>query len=66
MEHYVGLEEVDDGVYDMFFCFYHIGRYHHREKKLEGVISKVNVGRRLADRPERVLPTSREKSATHV
>ena len=23
----VGLEEVDDGVYDLFFCFYQIGRY---------------------------------------
>ncbi len=26
-EDYAGLEEVDDGVYDFFFCFYHIGRY---------------------------------------
>ena len=26
-EQYVGLEAVDDGVYDLFFCFYHIGRY---------------------------------------
>jgi transposase InsO family protein len=54
MEHYVGLEEIDDGVYDLYFCFYHIGRYHHRENRLDGVISKVNAGRRLADRPERV------------
>jgi putative transposase len=26
-EDYVGLEEVADGVYDLFFCFYKIGRY---------------------------------------
>jgi hypothetical protein len=25
-EDYVGLEEVDDGVYDLYFCFYQIGR----------------------------------------
>lgn len=24
-EDYVGLEKVDDGVYDLFRCFYHIG-----------------------------------------
>jgi putative transposase len=54
MEHYVGLEEIDDGVYDLYFCFYRIARYHHRENRLDGVISKVNAGHRLADRPERV------------
>jgi transposase InsO family protein len=26
-EDYVGLEEVDDGIYDVYFCFYQIGRY---------------------------------------
>ena len=29
-EDYVGLEEVDDGVYDLYFCFYQIGRYELR------------------------------------
>ena len=41
VEQYVGLEEIDDGVYDAFFCFYHIGRYHHGKNKLEDVISRV-------------------------
>jgi hypothetical protein len=26
-EDYVGLEEVDDGVYDLYFSFYQIGSY---------------------------------------
>jgi len=34
-EDYVGLEEVDDGVYDLFFCFYHIGRYELRTNKIQ-------------------------------
>jgi hypothetical protein len=61
MERCVRLEKVGDGVCDLFFCFHHIGRYHRRENKPEGVISRVNAGRRLADRPERVSPMSREK-----
>ena len=49
MEDYVGLEETEEGIYDMYFCFYHIGRYHVRENKIEGVISKVSASRTLAD-----------------
>ena len=30
----VGLEEADDGVYDLYFCFYHIGRYELRLNKI--------------------------------
>lgn len=50
-EQYVGLEEIADGVYDLFFCFYHIGRYDHRTKTLHPVISSVNVGPRRVDAP---------------
>lgn len=53
-EEYVGLEEVDDGVYDLFFCFYHIGRYELRTNKIQDIISKVAVSLRRVDRPNRV------------
>lgn len=49
MEDYVGLEETNEGIYDMYFCFYHIGRYDVRQNKIEGVISKVPVSRPTAD-----------------
>ena len=57
-EQYVGLEEIDDGIYDVFFCFYHIGRYHHGQNKLADVISRVPISRRLVDAPW--------KGVTHV
>jgi hypothetical protein len=53
-EDYVGLEEVDDGVYDLFFCFYHIGRYELRNNKPQGIVSKVPMTRAWADHPTRV------------
>jgi hypothetical protein len=43
VEDYVGLEEIDDGVYDIYYCFYFLGRYNRRKKKLEEVISKVQT-----------------------
>jgi putative transposase len=48
-EDYVGLEEVDDGVYDLYFCFYQIGRYELRKNRIYEILSKVPVSRRLAD-----------------
>ena len=42
----VGLEEVDDGVYDLFFCFYQIGRYDVRTHRVQDVVSKVALSRR--------------------
>jgi putative transposase len=53
-EDQVGLEEVDDGVYDLYFCFYHIGRYHLRTNKIQDILSKVPVRRTLADHFSRV------------
>ncbi len=53
-EDYVGLEEVDDGVYDLFFCFYHIGRYELRTNKIHGIVSKVPMTRAWPDHPSRV------------
>jgi putative transposase len=43
MEDYVGLEEVDNGIYDLFFCFYQIGRYELRTNKIHGIVSKVGL-----------------------
>ena len=48
-EGYVGLEEVKDGVYDLYFCFYQIGRYDLRNNKIEDVISRVGLSRRQVD-----------------
>jgi len=53
-EDYVGLEEVDDGVYDLFFCFYHIGRYELRMNKIRDIVSKVGLSRRQVDLASRV------------
>jgi transposase InsO family protein len=53
-EEYVGLEEVDDGVYDLFFCYYHIGRYELRTNKIQDIVSKVAVSLRRVDLPRRV------------
>jgi len=62
----VGLEEVDDGVYDLFYCFYHIGRYELKTNKIHNIVSKVGLSRRQVDLASRGLPMSLEESVTHV
>jgi hypothetical protein len=57
-EDYVGLEEVNDGVYDLFFCFYPIGCYELRANKIHEIVSRVGVSRRQVDLASRVLPMS--------
>lgn len=57
-EDYVGLEEVDDGVYDLFFCFYHIGRYELHANKIHDIVSRVGVSRSQVDLASRLLPMS--------
>jgi hypothetical protein len=42
-EDYVGLEEVADGVYDLYLCFYQIGRYDFQTNKIQGIVSKVGL-----------------------
>jgi len=59
-EDFVGLEEVDDGVYDLYFCFYLIGRYELRTNTIHDIISKVAVSVSKAERPSRVSPMSPE------
>lgn len=59
-QEYVGLEEVDDGIYDLYFCFYQIGRYDLRRNKIEDIISKVPTSQSRAELTPRVLPMSLE------
>ena len=59
-EDYVGLEEVDDGVYDLYWCFYQIGRYELKTNKIHDIASKVGLSRRQVDLASRVLPMSLE------
>ena len=42
-EDFVGLEEVADGVEDVYFCFYQIGRYDLRTNKIHDIVSRVPV-----------------------
>lgn len=51
---YVGLEEVDEGVYDLYFCFYQIGRYEMQKNKIQDVVSRVGLSRRQVDLAIRV------------
>ncbi len=62
----VGPEEVDDGVYDLYFCFYQIGRYHLQGNRIEDIVTRVPVTRRQIDLARRVLPMSWERSVTYV
>ena len=50
----MGLEEVNDGVYDLFFCFYQIGRYELKTNKIQDMVSRVGLSRRQVDLAERV------------
>ncbi len=40
-EDYMGLEEVDDRVHDLYFCFFQIGRYELKTNKIYDIDSKV-------------------------
>lgn len=48
-EDYVGLEEVDDGIYDLYSCFYQIGRYDLLANKIHDIVSMVGLSRRQVD-----------------
>jgi putative transposase len=53
-EDYVGLEEVADGVYDLYFCFYQIGRYILQTNKIQGIVSKVGLSVKRMDHASKV------------
>jgi hypothetical protein len=51
----VGLEEVADGVYDLYLCFYQIGRrYDLQSDKIQGIVSKVGLIVKRVDLMSRV------------
>jgi transposase InsO family protein len=50
----VGLEEVADGVYEVYFCFYQIGRYDLRENRMQDIVSRVPASVRRVDLASRV------------
>jgi hypothetical protein len=50
----VDLEEVTDGVYDMYFCFYQIGQYDLQSNKIQGIVSKVGLSVKRVDLVNRV------------
>jgi hypothetical protein len=53
-EDHVGLEEVDDGVYDLYFCFCQIGRYELQTNRIQDIVSKVGLSRRQIEHASRV------------
>ena len=57
-QEYVGLEEVDTEVYDIFFCFYQIGRYNLQKNRVEDIVSRVEESRPRDLEAPRVLPMS--------
>lgn len=64
-EEYVGLEEVDDGIYDVYFCELLIGRLIERIMKIEHVIERVPTVQSIAQcggltMTRKVLPMSPE------
>ena len=58
-EHYVGLEEVDTGLFDS--CFYQIGRYDVERNVVEDIISRVPDGYAHPLERPKVLPMSRNE-----
>ncbi len=54
----VGLEKVDDGVYDPYFCFYQTDRYELRTNKIYDIVSRVPLRTRRVDLASRVSPIS--------
>jgi hypothetical protein len=57
-EEYVALEEVDDGLYDLCFCFLLIGRYDLRANRIYDIITRVPLSVEKAEGPKRVSPMS--------
>ncbi len=57
-EEYVALEEVDDGLYDLYFCFLLIGRYELKANRIHDIISRVPLSVEKAEGPKRVSPMS--------
>lgn len=53
-EDYVGLEKVDDGIYDLFFCFCLTSLYELRTNKIHAIVSKAGVSMQRMDHASRI------------
>jgi hypothetical protein len=45
---------VDDGVYDLYVCFYQIGCYELQTDRIQDIVSKVGLSRRQIEHASRV------------
>jgi hypothetical protein len=43
VKEYVGLEEVDDGIYNVYFCDFLIGRFFERYLRIKDIIERIPV-----------------------
>jgi len=64
-EEYIGFEEVEDGIYNVYFCELLIGRFVEKIMKIEDVIERVQVRQTIVEcgNPKtrrKVLPMSLE------
>ena len=54
IEENIGFEEIDDGLYDMFFCFLLIGRFELKTSRIFDIVSRVGDGRSQLEKPGKV------------
>ena len=47
---YIGMEEIDDGVYNIYYSWYLIGRYFMKNKKLMDVITRLQTTPRHSEK----------------
>jgi hypothetical protein len=59
IEEYVGLEEIDDGVWNVYFGSFLLGRFDERDRHIHGFHNRNKIGHQSARRStQRVLPMS--------
>ena len=46
-EEYIGFEEVDDGIYNVYYCDYLIGRFFEEINKIKDIIERIPVRQRI-------------------
>lgn len=47
IEEYIGFEEIDDGIYNVYYCDFLIGRLYEEISKIKDVIERVPVRQRI-------------------
>ncbi len=46
-EEYIGFEEIDDGIYNVYYCDYLIGRFFEEINKIKDIIERIPVRQRI-------------------